>query len=79
MSISPKDKHTLRRLAGEVPEIAALPVHKEKAVMWRSLNHLEPFRPLVWINEICREEMGDKAQPTVADPLLLEAGLFIHR
>ncbi len=69
MSVTPQERETLRRLAGEVAEIAALPVHKEKAAMWRSLNRLEPVRPLVWINEICWEEMGDEAQPTVADPV----------
>ena len=73
MSISPKDKDTLRRLAGEVAEIAALPVHKEKADMWRRLNRLEPVRPMVWINEVCWEEMGEEAQLTIADPVLREA------
>ena len=73
MSVTPKDKETLRRLAGEVAEIAALPVHKEKAAMWRRLNRLEPVRPMVWINEVCWEEMGDEARLTVADPVLREA------
>jgi hypothetical protein len=39
-------------------EIAALPVHKEKAELWRRLNDLEPVRPLVWINEISWHEMN---------------------
>ena len=73
MSVTPKDKETLRRLAGEVAEIAALPVHKEKAAMWRRLNRLEPVRPMVWINEVCWEEMGDEARLTVADPVLRAA------
>ena len=73
MSVTPKEKDTLRRLAGEVAEIAALPVHKEKAAMWRRLNRLEPVRPLVWINEVCWEEMGEEAQLTVADPVLRAA------
>jgi hypothetical protein len=73
MSVTPKEKETLRRLAGEVAEIAALPVHKEKAAMWRRLNRLERVRPMVWINEVCWEEMGEEARLTVADPVLREA------
>jgi len=73
MPVAPKDKDTLRRLAGEVAQIAALPVHKEKAAMWRRLNRLEPVRPMVWINEVCWEEMGEEAQLTIADPVLRAA------
>lgn len=51
------DKETLRRLASEVADIAALPVHREKARLWQKLNDLEPERPMVWINEICWHEM----------------------
>jgi len=52
-----KDIEILRRLAGEVAEIAALPVHKEKARLWTKLNDLQSGRPMVWINEICWNEM----------------------
>jgi hypothetical protein len=41
--------------------------------MWRKLNRLEPVRPLVWINEVCWEEMGEEAQPTLEDPVLRAA------
>jgi hypothetical protein len=58
MSISSDDREILRRLAAEVAEIAQLPVHREKAELWRRLNDLEPVRPLVWINEICWHEMN---------------------
>ena len=57
--ISEADKDILRRLAGELAEIAALPVHKEKAELWRRLNDLDSVRPMVWINEICWNEMKD--------------------
>ena len=73
MSVTPKERDALRRLAGELAEIAALPVHKEKAAMWRRLNRLEPVRPMVWINEVCWEEMGEEARLTIADPVLREA------
>ncbi len=56
--LGPNDRDILRRLAGEVAEIAALPVHQEKARLWRKLNDLESERPMVWINEICWHEMN---------------------
>ena len=39
-------------------QIAALPVHREKAELWRRLNDLESVRPMVWINEIPWHEMN---------------------
>ena len=58
MNITAKDCDILRRLAEEQARIAALPVHREKAEMWRRLNDLEPVRPMVWINEIPWNEMN---------------------
>ena len=52
------DKDILRRLASELAEIAALPVQREKARLWRDLNDLKSVRPMVWINEICWHEMN---------------------
>ena len=52
------EKDTLRGLADELARIAALPVHREKAELWRRLNDLEPGRPMVWINEIPWHEMN---------------------
>ena len=56
--ISRHDRDVLRRLVAQQAEIAALPVHVEKAELWRKLNDLEPVRPLVWINEIPWHEMN---------------------
>jgi len=53
-----RDKAVLRALADEVAEIAALPVHEEKAALWRRLNDLDSARPMVWVNEICWNEMN---------------------
>jgi hypothetical protein len=61
------DKEILRRLAGDVAEIAVLPVHREKAWLWQKLNDLQSVRPMVWINEICWHEMN------VGDELTLRA------
>ena len=47
----------LRRLAGQVAEIAALPIQRENADLWRRLNRVERVRPPVWINEICWSEI----------------------
>jgi hypothetical protein len=63
--LSPKDRDILRRLAADVAEIAALPVHKEKARLWQKLNDLESERPMVWINEICWHEMNANDELTL--------------
>ncbi len=55
--LNQKDTELLRALASEVAEIAALPVHREKAELWRRLNDLDSVRPMVWINEVCWNEM----------------------
>ena len=63
--LSSRDKDALRRLASEVAEIAALPIHKETARLWRKLNDLESQRPMVWINEICWHEMNVNGELTL--------------
>ena len=56
IELTADDKLVLRELLGEVAAIAALPVHREKAELWRKLNDLESVRPMVWINEVCWNE-----------------------
>ncbi len=56
--LSGKDTEVLRCLAGEIAEIASLSVHNEKATLWTKLNDLRSKRPMVWINEICWNEMN---------------------
>lgn len=56
-ALPPRDIDILRRLAAEQASIARLAVHAEKAELWRRLNQREPVRPMVWINEICWNEM----------------------
>ena len=67
MTVPARDRHILRELARELADIAALPVHKERAELWKQLNSLHKVRPLVWINEIPWNEMN------VADELTLRA------
>jgi hypothetical protein len=56
--IPSRDVDILRRLAETQARVAALPVHREKAELWRRLNQKDPVRPMVWINEICWNEMN---------------------
>ena len=65
-----QDKVILRKLASEIAEIASLDVHRQKAEMWAKLNQLESVRPMVWINEICWNEMNvdDELTLRCSDP-----------
>ena len=65
LELSQNDKDILKRLAGQVAQIAALDIHKEKAQLWTKLNRLESERPLVWINEICWNEMNFEDELTL--------------
>ena len=60
-----RDVDVLRRLAGELAQIAALPVHREKASLWQRLNDLESQRPMVWVNEIPWHEMDVDGELTL--------------
>ena len=44
-------------LAGQVAEIAALPVQQETVALWKALNALKPVRPMVMIDQVCWHEM----------------------
>ena len=65
IKLSPKDVDVLRRLVGDLAGIAALPVHREKTRLWTALNDLKSERPLVWINEICWNEMDVDGELTL--------------
>ncbi len=56
--LDPQEIKVLRSLAFQWAEIAALPIHQEKALLWQKLNDLESVRPMVWINEIPWHEMN---------------------
>jgi hypothetical protein len=47
----------LRALASQVAEIAALPVQQETISLWKALNGLKPFRPMVMVDQIPWHEM----------------------
>ena len=56
--LTSREKDILRMLGDKIAKIAALPVHKEKALLWQRLNDLQQERPMVWINEIPWHEMN---------------------
>jgi len=56
-TISRTDRETLRELAAQVAEIAALPVQQETIGLWKALNGLKPIRPMVMIDQIPWHEM----------------------
>jgi hypothetical protein len=55
--VSVQDKEILRGLAAQKADVGALPVQQENARLWTVLNDLKPERPMVWVNEICWNEM----------------------
>jgi len=56
--LSSQEKDVLRRLGEKIANIAALPVHKEKARLWQRMNDLQQERPMVWIDESPWHEMN---------------------
>jgi len=81
MTISQRDKDVLCRLAEQQARIASLPVHREKAELWRKLNQLEPTRPLVWIDEVPWNEMNVEGELTLqaVDPWAREQEQGLRR
>jgi hypothetical protein len=75
------DKDILRMLAEEQAKIAALPVHAEKAELWRRLNQLDAVRPMVWINEIPWHEMNvdDELTLQTTDPWARQVETSLRR
>jgi len=67
VSISKKDRTVLRNLARRLAEIAALPVQKEKAELWRRLNHLERLRPMVLLQNATWHETKDEIRLETQD------------
>ncbi len=73
MAMHAQERDYVRGLAQQVADIAALPVHKQKAEMWRRMNRLDPVRPMVWL-----QMLEDSAWPDTgindtlqcADPFL---------
>lgn len=52
------EKKVLRKLGEEIAQISSLPVHKEKAELWKNLNDLNSKRPMVWMTQVPWHEMN---------------------
>ncbi len=65
IKLQQEEVDVLRKLAEEWAEVASLPVHQEKAILWQKLNDLESVRPMVWINEIPWHEMNFEDELTL--------------
>jgi hypothetical protein len=81
MKITSHDSDILRKLGEAQANIAALPIQKEKAELWRKLNDLEPVRPMVWINEVPWHEMEVNGELNLqtSDPDLQQIELDLRR
>lgn len=55
--VSNEDRQVLRELGSRVAEIASLPVQAQRRAQWTQLNQLTAAKPMVWLNDICWNEM----------------------
>ena len=55
----------LRELGKTYAEIASNPINARRIQEWGRLNDLKPCRPLIWMNEICWNEMNVDDELTV--------------
>ena len=74
-----KDREILRGLAAQMTEIAALPVQEEKRRLWRKINALAPERPMVMIDQVCWNEMGDEVALHCEDPECRGYEVYLRR
>ena len=51
------DVTILRELGAQYAEIASLQVQNERKQLWSSLNDLKKVKPLIWVNEVCWNEL----------------------
>ena len=58
LQASEQEIAVLRDLGKRYAEIASCPVNARRAAEWQSLNDLRDCRPLIWMNEICWNEMN---------------------
>jgi hypothetical protein len=79
--ITQKDTATIRGLASQIAEIAAMPVQEEKRALWRQLNALKPARPMVMIDQVCWNEMnlGNELVLRCSDPECQRYEDFLRR
>ena len=77
-----EDRDVLRGLAEQIAVIAALPVQKEKAELWRRVNDREASRPVIWITEVPWHEFSadtDELKPRCRAPWAREIEIELRR
>lgn len=79
MGFPKKEAELVRDLARQVAAIANLPVHEEKAEMWRKLNRLEPVRPMVELHNGAWNETLDDSEAECTDKWLRSQELAMKR
>jgi hypothetical protein len=57
IQISEKDKIVLRELAENIANLAVLPIQQQRKEMWSDLNELKETKPMIWIDEVCWNEI----------------------
>lgn len=57
LEMSDEEIKTLRELGKKYSEIASLPIQNKRKDMWKRLNDLQKVKPMIWMNEICWNEM----------------------
>ena len=55
--VTEKDKGILRELGKKMAEIASLPIQQQRKAMWARMNSLQETKPMVWMTDICWNEM----------------------
>jgi hypothetical protein len=55
--VSRKDREVLRELGKKTAEIASDPKNEARKELWTRMNQLEDGKPMVWMNEVCWNEM----------------------
>lgn len=55
--VTAADRRVLRELGERIGEIGSLPVNAARSDMWTLLNDLRPGKPMIWVNEVCWNEM----------------------
>jgi len=79
MSVPRREKTMVRDLAKQVAAIAALPVQKEKAELWRRLNRLDPVRPMVMLQNGAWNETLDDREAQCSDEFCRRQELHLRR
>jgi hypothetical protein len=55
--VTDKDKVILRELGKKIAEIGSLPIQQQRKAMWSRMNSLQETKPMVWMCDICWNEM----------------------